>query len=83
MNSLKLFGLFSVTVMVLFYALEKRSIWFIPAFSLSCLLASGYAFLEGAWPFGIVEIIWSMVAIRRFQQARDSAEAVIRSNNDA
>jgi hypothetical protein len=60
------FGLFAVTAMLVTYALEKRSLWFVLAFAVSCLLGSAYGFLQGAWPFGIVEAIWSCVALRRW-----------------
>jgi hypothetical protein len=66
MNRLTIFGLFAVTAMLVFYALEKRSHWFILAFAGSCVLASAYGFLQGAWPFGLVEAIWSGVAARRW-----------------
>jgi len=66
MSLLTIFGLFAVTAMLVFYALEDRSRWFILAFAVSCLLGSIYGFLQGAWPFGIVEAIWSVVAIRRW-----------------
>jgi presenilin-like A22 family membrane protease len=67
MSGLTLFGLFAVTAMVVFYALEKRSSWFILAFAFSCMMASGYGFLQGAWPFGIAEAVWSVVALRRWR----------------
>lgn len=66
MDELTLFGLFAVTAMLVTYALEKRSHWFVFAFSFSCLLGSAYGFLQGAWPFGIVEAIWALVAFRRW-----------------
>ena len=66
MNGLTLFGLLAVTLMLVFYALEKRAHWFILAFSGSCVLASAYGFLQGAWPFGLVEAVWSGVALRRW-----------------
>jgi hypothetical protein len=66
MDSLTFFGLIAVTAMLVFYALEKRSHWFVLAFAGSCVLASAYGFLQGAWPFGLVEAIWSGVAIRRW-----------------
>jgi len=56
--------------MLVFYALEKRSPWFIFAFAVACALASVYGFLQGAWPFGLVEAIWSLVALRRWWLAR-------------
>jgi hypothetical protein len=65
-NALTAFGLFAVTAMLLFYALEKRSRWFILAFAGACVLGSIYGFLQGAWPFGIVEAIWSLVALHRW-----------------
>jgi hypothetical protein len=65
MDPLTLFGLFAVAGMLIFYALEDRNHWFILAFAGACLLASLYGFLQGAWPFGLVEAIWSGVAVYR------------------
>ena len=67
MDSLTLFGLFAVIAMLVTYALEKRSHWFILAFALSCWMGSLYGFLQGAWPFGVVEAIWGLVALRRWR----------------
>jgi TctA family transporter len=66
MNALTWFGLFAVTAMLVTYALERKSVWFILAFAVSCVMGSAYGFLQGAWPFGIVEAIWSVVAVRRW-----------------
>jgi len=66
MDSLTLFGLLAVTAMLVFYALEDRSPWYILAFAGECALASLYGFLQGAWPFGLVEAIWSLVALHRW-----------------
>jgi hypothetical protein len=66
MSRLTAFGLLAATAMVVFYALEKRSSWFILAFAGACALASIYGFLQGAWPFGLVEAVWSVVATRRW-----------------
>ena len=70
MDGLTGFGLFAVSAMLVCYALEKRSPWFILAFAGSCGLASAYGFLQGAWPFGLVEAIWAIVALRRWHHAR-------------
>jgi hypothetical protein len=75
---LTVFGLFAVTAMLVFYALEKRSRWFVLAFSAACLLGSLYGFLQGAWPFGLVEAIWAFVAFRRWL-AIDSNRDIIGS----
>lgn len=66
LNALTWFGLIAVTAMLVTYALEKHSPWFILAFAGSCLMGSIYGFLQGAWPFGLVEAVWSMVAMRRW-----------------
>ncbi|HTP87115.1 MAG TPA: hypothetical protein VMJ34_09205 [Bryobacteraceae bacterium] len=66
MTPLTLFGLFAVAAMVACYALEKRHAIFILAFAVSCVLASIYGFLQGAWPFGLVEALWSVIATRRW-----------------
>jgi hypothetical protein len=62
MDALTAFGLFAVTAMLICYALEDRSSWFILAFAGACALGSIYGFLQGAWPFGVVEAIWAGVA---------------------
>jgi len=62
MDTLTIFGLFAVTVMLICYALEDRGRCFILAFAGGCALGSAYGFLQGAWPFGIVEAIWTFVA---------------------
>ena len=70
MDSLTLFGLIAVSIMLLFYMLEERSPIFILAFAVGCVMASVYGFLQGAWPFGIVEAVWSAVAVRRWLAKR-------------
>ncbi|MFZ0418019.1 MAG: hypothetical protein ABSH02_18335 [Candidatus Sulfotelmatobacter sp.] len=72
MTPLTIFGLFAVTAMLICYALEARSRWFILAFAAACVLGSVYGFLQGAWPFGLVEAVWSGVAIRRWALAARS-----------
>lgn len=66
MDALTLFGLFAVSAMLLCYAFEERSRWFILGFAAACALASVYGFLQGAWPFGMVEAVWTGVAFRRW-----------------
>ena len=66
MDSLSLFGLIAVSLMLVTYALEARSHWFVLAFAFACSLGSAYGFLQGAWPFGLVEAIWALVALRRW-----------------
>jgi hypothetical protein len=67
MDALTLFGLVAVTAMLVFYAFEERSPAFILAFAAACGLASAYGFLQGAWPFGLVEAVWAIVAVRRWR----------------
>ena len=67
MDKLTLFGLFAVTAMLVCYALENRSAWFILAFAGACALGSAYGFLQGAWPFGLVEAVWALVAVYRWR----------------
>ncbi len=70
MDALTIYGLVVVVAMLIFYALEKRSHWYILAFSVTCALSSIYGFLQGAWPFGLVEIAWTIVAFQRWWTAR-------------
>ena len=64
------FGLFAVSAMLVSYALEARSYGWVLVFALSCWLGSTYGFLQGAWPFGIVEAIWGVIALRRWSRTR-------------
>jgi len=66
MSALTAYGFLSVTLMLIFYAMEGRSNWFVLAFAITCVMSSVYGFLQGAWPFGMVEAIWSLVALRRW-----------------
>lgn len=70
LDGLSLFGLFAVTAMLVCYALEQRSPWWILGFAGACALGSIYGFLQGAWPFGVVEAIWALVAARRWRIAQ-------------
>jgi hypothetical protein len=73
MDGLTIFGLVAVTSMLVTYALEERSHWYILAFAAACALGSAYGFLQGAWPFGVVEAIWAGVALRRWFRVKISA----------
>ena len=66
MDALTAFGIGALTFMMLMYALERRRRLFILAFAVGCALSSAYGFLSGAWPFGVVEAIWTGIALRRY-----------------
>ena len=68
-----IYGVCAVTFMMAMYALEHRNRVFILLFALGCVLSSIYGFLSGAWPFGVVELIWSAVAVRRYRSTRPVA----------
>jgi hypothetical protein len=72
MDALTTFGLVAVTAMLICYALESRSRWWILGFAGACALGSIYGFLQGAWPFGLVEAIWALVALGRWRARRGS-----------
>ncbi len=65
-----IYGVCAVSFMMVMYALERRGRGFILAFAGGCLLSSAYGFLSGAWPFGVVEFIWSGIAVRRYRNGR-------------
>jgi hypothetical protein len=68
MDALTVYGAVSVTLMMLAYALESRAAFFVLAFACACLASSAYGFLQGAWPFGVVEIVWAAVAFMRWRR---------------
>lgn len=74
MDALTIFGLFAVTAMLLFYAFEERHPLNILGFAGACALGSAYGFLQGAWPFGVVEAIWAAVALKRRRQKSQSGK---------
>jgi hypothetical protein len=72
-DGLTLFGLLSLSAMLVFYALEHRSHWYVLAFAIGCIAASIYGFLQGAWPFGVVELIWAAVAFKRWLSLKQAS----------
>ena len=68
MDTLTIFGACAVSAMLIFYALEHRAPAFVLAFAAACAASSAYGFLQGAWPFGVVEAIWTVVAFRRWRR---------------
>jgi hypothetical protein len=71
MDPLTLFGLFAVSMMLITYTLEDRSHWFVFLFAIACALGSAYGFLQGAWPFGLVEAVWAVIALKRWNDRRN------------
>ena len=72
MDPLTIFGALAVSAMLVFYALEARSAGFVLAFACACLASSAYGFLQGAWPFGLVEAVWARVAVWKWRGLRAS-----------
>jgi hypothetical protein len=73
MDTLTIFGASAVTIMLIAYAFEQRSVWWILVFAVACAASSLYGWLAGTWPFGIVEGIWALVALRRWWLQRSPA----------
>jgi hypothetical protein len=69
-----LYGVCAVSFMMTMYALERRHRRYILLFALGCLLSSAYGFLSGAWPFGVVEFVWSGIALRRYRASMLGAD---------
>lgn len=75
MDALTAFGLFAVSAMLVFYALEWRGPVFTLGFAGACALGSLYGFLQGAWPFGLVEAVWALVALNKWYRRNSQAKA--------
>ena len=63
------FGVVAVSFMVVMYSLESRGRRFTLGFAAGCLLSSAYGFLAGAWPFGVLEVFWAVIALRKWMRA--------------
>ena len=63
-----IYGVCAVSFMMVMYALERRHRGFVLAFAVGCFLSSAYGFLSGAWPFGVVEVVWAGIALRRWRR---------------
>jgi hypothetical protein len=74
--ALTIYGVLALGFMMAMYALEQRGPRFVLAFALGCALSSAYGFLAGAWPFGVVECVWTLIALRRFDAQRRRALTV-------
>lgn len=70
MNAITVYGVVVLVFMMTMYALEGRHIRFVAAFAVGCALSSSYGFAAGAWPFGVVEALWSLIALRRYLSSR-------------
>jgi hypothetical protein len=66
--AITIYGVCALTFMMVMYAMERRGRGFILAFAFGCILSSVYGFLAGAWPFGVVELIWAGIALRRYRE---------------
>lgn len=66
------YGVASLTFMMVMYGLERRGRRFILGFAVGCALSSSYGFLSGAWPFGVVEAVWTLVAVQRWRRTPDA-----------
>jgi hypothetical protein len=64
--ALTAYGVVALTFMMSMYALERRGVGFVLAFAVGCALSSAYGFASGAWPFGVVEAVWTVIALRRW-----------------
>lgn len=71
------FGATAVTFMMVMYALERRHRCFVLAFACGCALSSAYGFLAGTWPFGVVEAIWALIALRRYATGHAGEQRII------
>lgn len=73
------FGATAVTFMMVMYALERRHRGFVLAFACGCALSSAYGFLAGTWPFGVVEAIWAVIAMRRYATGHGGERRIVKT----
>lgn len=69
MDAVQLFGTVAVSAMVICYALEARGAHFVLLFAGACAASSLYAAFIAAWPFAVVEAVWTGVAVARWHRS--------------
>ncbi|MCP9848944.1 hypothetical protein KBY88_03800 [Cyanobium sp. Morenito 9A2] len=67
-DPITLFGVVAVAVMLIAYTLEERAPVWVLVFAAGCLASGVYALLAGAWPYAVAELIWTVVALRRWRR---------------
>ncbi len=67
--AITVYGVCALTFMMVMYAIERRAAVFVLLFAFGCVLSSVYGFLSGAWPFGVVELVWAGIALGRYREA--------------
>jgi hypothetical protein len=73
-----IFGSLAVAAMLVFYALEERSPWFVLAFAGACAASAAYGVMIEAWPFAAIEAVWSVIALRRWWRRAGSSHWQLR-----
>ena len=71
--AITIYGVVALTFMMTMYALEQRHRLFVLAFAFGCVLSSAYGFASGAWPFGVVELVWAGIALARYRRGTTPA----------
>ena len=70
LDALSLFGFCAVCASLICYVMEARSPWWTLGFAAANLAAAAYGFLQGAWPFGLIEVVWAGAALMRWRKQR-------------
>lgn len=78
MSAITIYGVVVLTFMMAMYALERRDRRFVLAFAAGCALSSSYGFLSGAWPFGVVEAVWCLIALHRYRSSAPQTDPDVR-----
>ena len=71
LSILNILGAIDLAVMMAFYALEPKSRTYTHLFGLTCIGSSTYGFLSGTWPFGVIEAVWTVIALRKYLKLRN------------
>ncbi|AKA48475.1 hypothetical protein IX51_04485 [uncultured archaeon] len=70
LSTLNAFGAAAVTVMMVSYVAEERGTVYTFIFGISSFGASIYGWLSGTWPFGIIEGVWALFALRKWYRRK-------------
>ena len=83
LDVLMLFGFLTAVLTLLFWMHQGESRSCILALAVCLAAMTVYAFLQGAWPMGMIESVWCAAAVRRWHPSKAIGGAMMKTQRTA